>query len=194
MKESGTYTSHELLNLAESPFHSGFLIPGLIDNANEALVIGAISEVGDFAEQRNLHIILGVSRPAVTALTNIMIDKGLIEQGTNPNDRRSKILKLTSKGKKIASWMIERKKLLNKIQLKGFTEEEIRKYNELSTRMAENVLDISEREISRLPKFDDKEWDSKKEVRRFISDEDQELFITMAKKVRSVQKKSLKEN
>ncbi len=41
---------------------------------------------------------LGVSRPNITVLVNSLIRKGLVEQGTDKEDRRRKRLRLTSKG------------------------------------------------------------------------------------------------
>jgi len=197
METKYTYRALEFLNLTSFPFQESYLIPGIIDSRNEALVIGALSQVGNFKKQKNLDALLGISRPAITMLTTEMIEKGLIIQETNPDDRRGYILSLTDLGKKIATWMIYRKQVLNKIQLKGFSKEEIKTFNNLATKMAQNMLDISERELKHLPKFDESadvsEWDIGVEAPSLISEEDQKLLITLARKAKKLNKDKSKE-
>jgi len=48
---------------------------------------------------------LGVSRPNITVLVNSLIKKGLVEQGSDPEDRRRKRLHLTVKGWQIIQKM-----------------------------------------------------------------------------------------
>jgi len=178
-----TYSVLEFLSLTSYPFQNGFYIPGLVDNRSEALTIGLLSQVSEATEQKYLTTALGISRSGVSVLLTEMIHKGLLEQEPNPEDHRGYLLKLTDLGRKIAAWIVYRKQVFNEIQLKGFTEEEIITFNKLATRMAENVLDSSEREIRRIPKFNEADWEVDQENLTIISDENRELFHHMAKRV-----------
>jgi len=184
MNSTYTYQTLELLTLSVYPFHDTYRIPGLIDSTNEALIIGALSQVEKYMEQKNLSTISGLSRPAITIITNEMIEKGLIEQRENPEDKRGYLLSLTELGKKVANWMIYRKQAFNKIQLKGINEKEIKEFNSIATKMAQNVLDASDRELNNLPKFE--EYQQGKEVTPFlISETDRKLFVSLSNRVRS---------
>jgi len=184
-----TYPVLEFLSLTSYPFQDGFFIPGLVDNRSEALTIGLLSQVSEATEQKYLTTALGISRSGVSVLLTDMMNKGLLEQELNPDDHRGYLLRLTELGRKVAAWMIYRKQVFNEIQLKGFTKEEIITFNKLATRMAENVLDSSEREIKRIPKFNEADWEVNQEKLTLVSDENRELFHSMCKRVEEVIKK-----
>jgi len=181
-----TYPVMEFLSLTSYPFQEGYYIPGLIENRNEALTIGLLSQIQEATEQKYLATALGISRSGVTVLITDMINKNLLEQEPNPDDRRGYLLKLTDLGRKIAAWMIYRKQVFNDIQLKGFTSEEIATFNNLATRMAENVLDSSERELKRIPTFNEADWVVDQKKLTLISDENRELFHNMSKRVQKI--------
>jgi len=191
--DSYTYLPQELLNLCMFPHHDRYFIPGLIETSNEALVIGALSQVGNFTEQKHLAVILGISRPAITAVTSEMMRKGLITQEPNPNDHRGYLLSLTEKGKRAALWMIERKRDYNKILVKGLTKEQIQTYNEVTIKMAENILDASERELSHMVSYEAFSPKIPEKFPSFISLENQDLFISMAKRTRKIAKSEKKD-
>jgi len=184
-----TYGNLGFLKLANFPFHDTYFVPGLIETKNEIIVLQALSQINNFAERRYLDTILGLSRPAITVLVNMMISRGLIEQKPNPKDKRGYILSLTDIGKGIAKWMIIKKQYLDSIQLKGFKKEEIVLFNSMLTRMAQNVLDMSERELMNIPKYEEALKMDDVKLPEFISKDDQTLFIRFAKKVENYKNK-----
>jgi len=181
-----TYHTLEFINLTTYPFQESYLIPGLIDNLNEQITISLLSEVDSVTEQKYLATILGISRSGVTVLTTEMIQKGLIQQIPNPDDRRGFLLSLTDLGKKVAGWLIYRRQVFNKYQMKGFTKDEIRTFNEMATRIAQNVLDLSDREIRHMPAFNEGDWKIDDKPLSILSDEDREVFVSMTKRVKKI--------
>jgi len=186
-KSKYTYQALEFLNLTSFPFEESYLIPGIVENRNEALTICFLSEIETSTEQKDVNTVLGISRSAMTALTTDMIRKGLITQEPNPDDHRGYLLSLTDLGREIAEWMISRKQAFNKIQTKGFSEKDIETFNSMAIKMAENVLDASERELKKMPNYSDSEWDMDTNIRPVVTEEDKKLFITLTKKVKKIQ-------
>ncbi len=99
-----------LLNLANQMQRNGDIIADQVSLTTQQwlilLFIGGdpniprmeqlISERGFLASE--IAESLGVSRPNITVLVNSLIKKGLVEQGSDPEDRRRKRLHLTTKG------------------------------------------------------------------------------------------------
>jgi len=189
MNSNYTYHTFELVTLSAFPFKDSYLIPGLIESPNEALIIGTLSQVEKYMEQKNLTAISGLSRPAITMIMTDMIEKGLVEQIANPEDKRGYLISLTELGKKVANWMIARKQAFNKIQLKGISEKEIKEFNSIATRMALNILDAPDREINNLPTFENYQ-PVEEETPFLISETDRKLFVSLSNRVRESTKKS----
>jgi len=189
MNSTYTYHTFELVTLSVFPFQESYLIPGLIDSRNEALVIGALSKVETYMEQKNLIAISGLSRPAISIIISEMIGKGLIVQSANPDDKRGYLVSLTPLGKKVAAWMIARKQAFNRMQVKGLTEKEIQEFNKITTKMALNVLDMSDREYAKLPKFEDF-TPGQEDAPFLIAEQDRRLFVNLSNRVRAAIKKA----
>jgi len=73
----------------------------------------------DLAEE--LHITM----PAVTNLTNKLVQKGFIERAVSEHDRRSILLSITTGGATVLSQVNEQHARLMDIVWSGFTEEEL---------------------------------------------------------------------
>jgi len=184
-KCQNTFQTMEFVFLTESPFIESFLIPGIVDNTKEAMIIYLLSENQMTLKQKYLNNLLNVSRPAITIITEGLIKKGIVMQKRNDEDHRGYEIHLTKLGEKIGKWMLYRRCHLNKIQLKGFTPEEIKLLNYLDKKMAMNLLDASDRELRNLPKFEEFNEKMVSKIPSAISHYDKELFIALLSRVRN---------
>jgi len=180
-----SFQTMEFVYLTETPFLDSFLIPGLIDNKNEAMIIYILSENQMTIKQKYLYNMLNVSRPAITTLTEGLIRKGLIEQKITDKDHRGYDIHLTKLGSKVGKWMLFRRCHINQIQLKGFSPEEIKLLNNFDSRMAMNLLDASDRELRNLPKYEDFNEKMVSKIPTAISQYDKKQFISLISRVKN---------
>jgi DNA-binding MarR family transcriptional regulator len=72
--------------------------------------------------------------PNLTFLTNQLVDRGLAERAVDPDDRRSRVLVLTAKGRKVREELV--RTALEKTPLAALTESELRQLAALLSRIA----------------------------------------------------------
>jgi DNA-binding MarR family transcriptional regulator len=76
-------------------------------------------------EEMNLRTlkenVLMLSGASITKITDKLVRKGYIKRRENPASRREKLVKITPKGEKVFSKLMEEIHQLNTIVLKGFT-------------------------------------------------------------------------
>jgi len=83
---------------------------------------------------------------ASKALSNLE-RKGIIIRTTNEQNRREKLIELTSEGSALANEIEELINIWTKDVLKNLSEEEIAIFNELCDKVAASIKDINEREL-----------------------------------------------
>lgn len=109
-----------------------------------AWIIGYIaSRRGEDVFQKDFEKQFGITRSTASKVVNLMEKKGLVERRSVPNDARLKKLVLTEKSEKIHRLMIEDFKKLESTLEKGFSEEELERFDEYVHRMQRNLEDAS---------------------------------------------------
>jgi len=82
---------------------------------------------------------LGVSRPNITVLVNSLIKKGLVEQGSDPDDRRRKRLHLTAKGWQIIHKMEPVRRRFNRALFTKFEESDLNELKRLLVHLLNRI-------------------------------------------------------
>lgn len=82
---------------------------------------------------------LGVSRPNITVLVNSLIKKGLVEQGSDPDDRRRKRLHLTAKGWQIIHKMEPVRRRFNRALFTKLDEDDLNELKRLLVHLLNRI-------------------------------------------------------
>ncbi len=82
---------------------------------------------------------LGVSRPNITVLVNSLIKKGLVEQGSDPDDRRRKRLHLTVKGWQIIHKMEPVRRRYNRALFTRLGDDDLKELQRLLVRLMNRI-------------------------------------------------------
>ncbi len=77
------------------------------------------SRMGDLAAN------LGISISSATGLIDKLVDRGLVERSADPNDRRSVICALSSKGRELAERLLQLRRSQWESRLEGIPEEQL---------------------------------------------------------------------
>ena len=89
--------------------------------------------------QKNIERILDVSHPTVTGLIARLQEKGFVECGTDPSDRRNKIVTMTPKAFSLANLLRENRSRAEEELLAGLSEEEMDTLGQLLLRLYANM-------------------------------------------------------
>lgn len=87
---------------------------------------------------KELSLQSGKSQQTVTTLIRKLVNEGYVEVFTDKNDKRSKLCRLTKKGKEFTPIMLEISENVYKIQYQGFTFDEIVAVRELLEKVNSN--------------------------------------------------------
>jgi DNA-binding MarR family transcriptional regulator len=82
---------------------------------------------------------LGTSRPNVTVLMNGLLEKGLINEEKDPDDKRRKRLTLTSSGLALLDSLQAKREKLNSDLFAGFSKEEMEKTIDFLEKFIQNI-------------------------------------------------------
>ncbi|MGE4272163.1 MAG: MarR family winged helix-turn-helix transcriptional regulator [Desulfitobacterium sp.] len=91
--------------------------------------------------QKDLETMFTVNRSTTSKVIKLMEQKGLIERQAVPNDARLKKLVLTPKALEIHQVLIEDIDTLEKLLVRGFTDEEISQLSSYICRMKGNIVE-----------------------------------------------------
>lgn len=101
-------------------------------------ILGYLINHGD-CSQKELADSLGVSPASIATSLKRMSKAGFIERTADENDRRINRLKITDDGKKVFLAGKTECDKLDRIMFSGFSEDEIRIFSEMLTRLANNL-------------------------------------------------------
>ncbi len=87
-----------------------------------------------------LALSLGVTRANITNLLSVLMDKKLVKQIEDKDDRRIKRLTLTPKAEKMISEMSPERMKSNEMHLKGFTKVEKEQFLVLIQKITQNII------------------------------------------------------
>lgn len=82
---------------------------------------------------------LGTSRPNVTVLINGLLDKGLVNEEQDPDDKRRKRLTLTASGLELLEGLQAKREKLNSDLFAGFSREEMEKMIDFIEKFIQNI-------------------------------------------------------
>ena len=103
-------------------------------------IIGYIADHGD-VYQKDLETEFGITRSTASKVVSLMVQKGLIEHHSVPQDARLKKLVLTDKALELSKLMNQDHEAVEKTLKKGFTEEELVNLHSYIGRMKQNILE-----------------------------------------------------
>ena len=103
-------------------------------------IIGYIADHGD-VYQKDLETEFGITRSTASKVVSLMVQKGLIEHRSVPQDARLKKLVLTDKALELSKLMNQDHEAVEKTLKKGFTEEELVNLHSYIERMKQNILE-----------------------------------------------------
>ncbi len=103
-------------------------------------IIGYIAEHGD-VYQKDLEAEFGITRSTASKVVSLMVQKGLIEHKSVPQDARLKKLVLTDKAIELSKLMQQDHEAIERTLKKGFTEEELDQLHTYMERMKQNILE-----------------------------------------------------
>ena len=103
-------------------------------------IIGYIADHGD-VYQKDLETEFGITRSTASKVVSLMVQKGLIEHRSVPQDARLKKLVLTDKALELSKLMNQDHEAVEKTLKKGFTEEELVNLHSYIGRMKQNILE-----------------------------------------------------
>lgn len=89
--------------------------------------------------QKDLEGEFGITRSTASRVVELMVQKGLIERKSVPEDGRLKKLTLTPKAIEVFELMEQDKRMMEAKLTKGFTDEEIQLLNSYIHRMQQNM-------------------------------------------------------
>lgn len=93
--------------------------------------------------QKDIEEAFQLKNPTVTGLVRLLEKKGFIERRVHPKDKRSNLLILTEKGRKLKPQVYGSVKRADEQILKGFSEEEKKQLENFLDRMIKNVTENS---------------------------------------------------
>ncbi|MBC8559093.1 MarR family winged helix-turn-helix transcriptional regulator [Fumia xinanensis] len=103
-------------------------------------IIGYIADHGD-VYQKDLETEFGITRSTASKVVSLMVQKGLIEHRSVPQDARLKKLVLTDKALELSKLMNQDHEAVETTLKKGFTEEELSNLHSYIERMKQNILE-----------------------------------------------------
>lgn len=103
-------------------------------------IIGYIAAHGD-VYQKDLETEFGITRSTASKVVGLMVQKGLIEHRSVPQDARLKKLVLTDKALELSKLMNQDHEAVEQTLKKGFTEEELVNLHAYIERMKQNILE-----------------------------------------------------
>ena len=103
-------------------------------------IIGYIADHGD-VYQKDLETEFGITRSTASKVVSLMVQKGLIEHRSVPQDARLKKLVLTEKAQELSKLMYQDQEAIDETLKKGFSEEEITNLYAYIERMKQNILE-----------------------------------------------------
>lgn len=103
-------------------------------------IIAYIAAHGDVF-QKDLEAEFGITRSTASKVVGLMVQKGLIEHRSVPQDARLKKLVLTDKALELSKLMNQDHEAVEKTLKKGFTEEELSNLHSYIERMKQNILE-----------------------------------------------------
>ena len=103
-------------------------------------IIGYIADHGD-VYQKDLEAEFGITRSTASKVVSLMVQKGLIEHRSVPQDARLKRLVLTDKALELSKLMNQDHEAVETTLKKGFTEEELSNLHSYIERMKQNILE-----------------------------------------------------
>lgn len=101
-------------------------------------MLGAVIQCQDGIRQVEIARMLHVKAPLITAMSQQLETKGLIQSVRNQFDARAKLLAITPEGKKFAKSVDAALTLELQMLLKGLTDSELRTYNKVLTTIIAN--------------------------------------------------------
>lgn len=106
-------------------------------NNSEVPILVALYLNGDI-NQEDLYKIYQLNDSTVAKALLRLEEKGFIEREINPNDRRRRIVKLTSKGKEVSKKVLVPEDFFNKM-FKNFSKEELLQLESLFNKLMNNI-------------------------------------------------------
>lgn len=103
-------------------------------------IIAYIAAHGDVF-QKDLEAEFGITRSTASKVVGLMVQKGLIEHRSVPQDARLKKLVLTDKAMELSKLMNQDHEAVDQTLKKGFTEEELSNLHSYIERMKQNILE-----------------------------------------------------
>lgn len=113
--------------LDELTGNNNFIIKYLIDNENKVVT------------QKDIEQAFGITRSTTSKVLSLMEKKNLIIRDINEADSRSKVIKITDKGKEISQIIDEELVTFEKIVIKGFSSKELETLNLYLERIKNNL-------------------------------------------------------
>ncbi len=107
-------------------------------------IIGFVAhqeEMGREVYQRDLETRFGITRSTASKVVNLMVQKGLLEQQSVPEDRRLKKLKLTERALEVKQLMDEDHVRFEATLRKGLSPEEVNTLFALLDRIKQNLTE-----------------------------------------------------
>ena len=112
-------------------------------------IIGYIARqesLGNAVYQRDLESRFGITRSTASKVVNLMVQKGLVEQQSVPEDKRLKRLVLTERAQQVKRLMEEDHRKFEQTLRKGLSESDVRTLFSLLDRLKENLKEMDESE------------------------------------------------
>ena len=82
---------------------------------------------------------LNRDKAQVTRLVNALINQELVKKSPNPEDKRSQLLVLTSKGEEIMTKVSNIDREMLQRMTKGMNEDELEQFSQIASKMAQNL-------------------------------------------------------
>ena len=102
-------------------------------------ILFVIENAGGTLAQKNIEKILDVSHPTVTGLIARLQEKGFVECGADPDDRRNKIVTMTQKAYSLAQLLRDNRRKAEEALLAGLSEEETEQLGQTLIRLYTNL-------------------------------------------------------
>lgn len=106
---------------------------------SQAHILFEIENAGGTLAQKNIEKILDVSHPTVTGLIARLQEKGFVECGADPDDRRNKIVTMTQKAYSLAQLLRDNRRKAEEALLAGLSEEETEQLGQTLIRLYTNL-------------------------------------------------------
>ena len=103
-------------------------------------IIGYLADRdGQDVFQRDLERQFGITRSTASKVINLMVQKGLVQRESVPQDARLKKLVLTQKAREVSAMMVEDRNAIESKLTQGFSAEEIDVLYSYLLRMKQNM-------------------------------------------------------